>query len=60
MGNKHHGLDEETFSYLADFFRRVFVVDPHRRMGFYDMINHPVFRREELASCPKDIILSTL
>jgi cell cycle serine/threonine-protein kinase CDC5/MSD2 len=56
IGTKKHGLDEESIGYLADFFRRVFVIEPTKRMGLNDMINHPVFRKEGLNKCQKDTL----
>lgn len=56
MGSKQHRIDEEAFTHLCDFFRKVFVIDPNKRMGFQEMIRHPVFAKETLQAGKQDSI----
>lgn len=43
MASKKHWFDEETFNNLTDFFKRIFVINPDKRMSSSDVINHPIF-----------------
>lgn len=60
VGNKQYWLEEEAFAGLCDFFRRVFVIDPNKRMGFNEMVNHPVFTKELGGKSKKETPPSTI
>lgn len=60
VGNKQYWLDEEAFANLCDFFRRVFVIDPNKRMGFSEMVSHPIFTKEFSSKNKKDTLPSTI
>lgn len=54
VGNKQYWVEQEAFNNLCDFFRRVFVIDSSKRIGYKELAVHPIFKKDlDGMSCDK-------